>query len=68
MARSERQLGEHSGQGLSEDSRQALRGLPAIHLILDRLSSIGSAELIAPAVLADAARETLDGARARILG
>ena len=67
MARSERQFGEHVGQGLSADCRQALRALPAVHLILDRLATARIGDSIAPNLFADAARDTLDCARARIL-
>ena len=67
MAGTEQQHGKPGGAGLSAEGRQALRALPAIHLILDRLSVIREGEAIAPSVLADSARQILESVRARIL-
>ncbi len=67
MVGSEQNGGKSGGEGLSSEGKQALRALPAIHLILEQLAAIREGEHIAPSVLANAAREALENARSRIL-
>lgn len=66
MGRTEQSGFSGKSGGLSAEGLLALRGLPAIHILLDRLSAVREAETIAPSILAGAAREVLDSARARI--
>lgn len=66
MGRTEQSGDGGKSGGLSQEGLLALRGLPAIHLLLERLSAAREAESIAPSVLSESAREGLEQARGRI--